>query len=136
MDNSQDNYQNNTEERRSEVHTIAQTKSPVKIENIKCQSYKQDDDLTLKKISKITALEKIDLSQVVDAIIVFPFKTSERATYRSESRSIPNKLGQAYQFRCKGGILHKQEFVIRDPTSSAKLTLWEKYLGCLEINQT
>ena len=40
-------------ERRSEVHTIAQMKSPVKTKNIKLASYKQDDDLTLKKCSKI-----------------------------------------------------------------------------------
>ncbi|CAB3982592.1 Hypothetical predicted protein [Paramuricea clavata] len=32
--------------------------------------------------------------------------------------------------------LHKQEVVVRDPTSSAKLALWEYYVGCLEINQT
>ena len=30
------------------------------------------------------------------------------------------------------GQLLKQEVVIRDPTSLAKLTLWEDYVNCLE----
>ena len=116
----------------------------MKIENIKpAASYKQDDDLTLKKFSKITALDKIHfeisncLSQTVDAIM--PLSSLPKL---AKEQLIAVK---AQVFQISGvkrinsdikGTLHKQEVVIRDPTSSAKLTLWENYVGCLNINQT
>ena len=116
----------------------------MKIENIKpAASYKQDDDLTLKKFSKITTLDKIHfeisncLSQTVDAIM--PLSSLPKL---AKEQFIAVK---AQVFQISGvkrinsdikGTLHKQEVVIRDPTSSAKLTLWENYVGCLNINQT
>ena len=114
----------------------------MKIEDIKpAASYKQDDDLTLKKFSKINALDKIHfeisncLSQTVDAIMPSLPKLAKEQLITVKALVFQISGVKRINSDIKG-TLHKHEVVIRDPTSSAKLSLWENYVGCLNINQT
>lgn len=131
-------------ERRSEMHTVAQTKSPVKIENIKAQNSRMNDEVTVKKFSKITPVDKVDFE--------FSNELSKSAADGVMPISSIPKLAREQLVSIKGqvveisgikrinttfkGELRKQDVIVRDPTSSVKVTLWEDYVDCVELEKT
>lgn len=102
-----------------------------------------DDDITLKKFSKITALDKVDfeistcLFQGVDAVMPLSSLSKLAKEQLITVRAQVFHTGGVKRINSEmKGKLSKQKVVIRDTTSSAKLTLWEDYVNCLELNKT
>ena len=78
-----------------------------------------------------------DLSQGVDAVMplsAIPKLAKEQLI--SVKAHVYHICGVKHINSEAKGKLMKQEVIIRDTTSSTKLTLWEDYVNCLELNET
>lgn len=131
-------------EKRAELHALASTKSPVKLNNYK-QPSNGDDDFVITKFTKITPLDKNEID--------FPFseELTATATGKPLNISLIHKLA-AEQLICvkakvvslsgvkvlstRYGPLKKQDVIIADPTAYIKIVLWGDYVGTLNLNQT
>ena len=127
-------------EKQTELKTLEQVKSPVKIQNYN----RQKQDLLITKYTKIVPLDKDDVN--------FPHTPMCNADGLLENISSLQKVAAEQVVSIKAevvqtsgcktihtqryGSLKKQEVIIRDNTSSTKVVLWEEYVDCLEINKT
>ena len=116
--------------RRAEINTLAQTKTAVKIENLSLPQNKQDDNITVKKSSKITTLDNIDfqistcLSQNADAIMPLSSlpKLAKEQLVAVKAEVVQIRGIKRISSTMKGK-LSKQEVVLRDTTALAKVIL-------------
>ena len=130
-------------EKQSQLKTLAQTKSPVKIHNFR----KPDDgkDIFITKYTNITALSKDeinfefqdDLTASADDIInlsaVPNLAPEQLITVKGHVESVSAAKLIPSQFQ---GKLKKQELLIRDTTAYTKVVLWEKYVDIVEKGKT
>ena len=132
-------------EKYSELNTLQKTKSPVKITNYNtsaASSGKED----------IIILSKTRISPITSNEINFPYLSELTATGTLPDLSALEKLAAEQLVTIKAevvqvsavktlhtqyqGVLKKQEVIIRDPTTSVKLLLWENSVEMLELNKT
>jgi uncharacterized CHY-type Zn-finger protein len=129
-------------ERRSEMHALAQTKRPVKIENVDLRnSYR--DEITVKKFTKITPVEKCkfvfsqELSSSSDAIMsissVSKLAKEQLVSIKAEVVQVSSVKKISTSFK---GELRKQDVIVRDSTSSIKIVMWEDNVDCVEVEKT
>ena len=119
-------------EKRSELQAIAKSKSPIKLKNYK-QTSSTSDNLTITKFTKITTLEKSEVS------FDYSEEISSASTGKSVSISTIPKLAseQLIQIKAKVvkisgvkvqptrfGPVNKQDVIVADPTASIKIVLW------------
>lgn len=130
-------------EKHTELKTMQQTKSPVKIQNFTHSKNDENGDMMLNKYTKITPLDSTK--------ITFPYSEDLSATGIAPISSIQNLAVEqlvsvkAQVARLSGvkvrqtqhqGTLKMQEAIVRDPTGFIKLTLWEDNVDTLELDKT
>lgn len=132
-------------EKFSELNTLQKTMTPVKITNYNtsaASSGKED----------IIILSKTRISPITSNEIDFPYLTELTASGILPDLSALEKLAAEQLVTIKAevaqvsavktlhtqyqGVLKKQEVIIRDPTTSVKLLLWENSIEMLELNKT
>lgn len=128
-------------EKHSQLHTVAQTRSPLKIQNFT----KPDKGKHIFiKFTNITAPDKDKISfefmdgltAISDGIInissIYNLAPEQLITVRGEVTNISAvKLVATSQ-----GKLKKQELLIRDTTPYKKVILWENHVETVELNKT
>lgn len=132
-------------EKFSELNTLQKTMTPVKITNYNTSaaSSGKEDIIILSKtrISPITSneidfphLTELTASGILPDLSALEKLAAEQlVTIKAEVAQVSavKTLHTQYQ-----GVLKKQEVIIRDPTTSVKLLLWENSIEMLELNKT
>ena len=127
-------------EKQSELKTLKKVESPVKIQNFQ----KPDKDILFNKFTKIKPIEKSDIdfirAEICNSEGFVPNLSSLQNVAGEQVISVKGETAQLsgvkYINTLHHGKLKKQEVVVRDTTSSTKLTLWEENVDCLELNKT
>ena len=122
----------------TEIKTLERTKSPVKLQNYKFSTNKDiiiDQKSSLSPLEEIPfAMSKIMTANDVTNIVFLMNVTAEQIiTLKAEVThvaSVKNIITQHH------GQLQKQEVMLRDPTGTIKLVLWEQYVDALVVNTT
>ncbi|CAB4011402.1 Hypothetical predicted protein [Paramuricea clavata] len=130
-------------DKHSQLKTLQQTKSPIKIENFGHARNDENGDMLIHKFTKIVPIDATTIS--------FPYSDNLTASGIIPISSIANlaveqlvsvKAEVAHLSGVKilqtqhQGTLKKQEVIIRDTTSSIKLTLWGNNVDTLALNDT
>ena len=127
-------------EKQSEMKTLEKVESPVKIQNFQ----KPDKDILLNKFTKIKPIEKSEIdfirAEICNSEGLIPNLSSLQNVAGEQVISVKGEIAQLsgvkYVNTLHHGKLKRQEVVVRDTTSSTKLTLWEENVDCLELNKT
>ena len=128
-----------TPEKQSELKTLENVKSPVKIQNFK----KPVKDILLNRFTKIKAIEKSEIdfnwADICNSEGVVPNISSIQNVAGEQVISLKGEIAQLsglkYVNTLHYGKLKKQEVIVRDTTSSTKLILWEEHVDLLELNE-
>ena len=131
-------------EKRTELQTLAKTKSPVKMKNYK-RSNNDNDDLTITKYTKITPVDKAEV-EFVYAEELSSSATGKPVNILSILNLAPEQLilvkGKVLKMSgvkiqtTRFGKLQKQDVIIADSTAHIKLVLWGEYVNTLQLNKT
>ena len=129
-------------EKQTEMKTLEQVKSPVKIQNYMYDKQKQDVLIT--KYTKVVpmAVDNVDFPHTpmcnADGLLENISSLQKVAAEQvvSIKAEVVQMSGSKFIHTQRYGSLKKQEVIIRDNTSSTKVVLWEEYVDCLEMNKT
>ncbi|XP_028416740.1 uncharacterized protein LOC114540939 [Dendronephthya gigantea] len=131
-------------EKRPGLQALSNSKSPVKLKNYK-QSSNTNDDLTITKFTKVSALDKSEVN------FAFSEDISSASTGKPVNISAISKLASEQLIEIKGkvmkmsgikvqstrfGQVKKQDVIVADPTGTIKLVLWGEYINSLQQNET
>ena len=97
----------------TEIKTLEKTKSPEKI------SFAMSNIITTNDVTKIASLMQVTAEQII--------------THKAEVTHVASVKHIISQHH---GQLQKQEIILRDPTGTIKLVLWEQYVNSLVVNHT
>ena len=103
----------------AEIKTLEKTKSPVKLQNYK---FSRNKDIIIDVTNDVTNIVSL-MNVTAEQIITFKAEVTHVA-------SVKNITSQHH------GQLQKQEVMLRDPTGTIKLVLWEQYVDALVVNTT
>ncbi|XP_074618443.1 uncharacterized protein LOC141877389 isoform X1 [Acropora palmata] len=129
-------------EKRVELHALASTRSPVKLDNYKGPN-NRDEDFVITKFTKIVPIDKkeIDFSfseELTTTATGKPLNISAIQKVAAEQLiSIKAKVVSLSGTKVQStryGQLKKQ--VLADPTAHIKLVLWGDYVDTLQLNKT
>ena len=104
----------------TQVKTLEKTKSPVKLQHYKMSSsndivneiqFEMSNIITANNLSNIGSLMSVSANQLITL--------QAEVTHISQVKDMPT---------INHGELKKQDVMIRDPTGTTKLVLWEKYV--------
>jgi hypothetical protein len=121
-----------------EMKTLEKTKSPVKLQNYKFSTTNDiivDQKTSLSPLQEVPfAISKITTASDVTNIGSLLSVTAEQIiTLKVEVTHIASVKTILTQHH---GQLQKQEVMLRDPTGTIKLVLWEQYVDALVVNKT
>ncbi len=127
-------------EKQSELKTLENVKSPVKIQNFQ----KPAKDVLLNRFTKIKPIEKSEIdfnwADICNSEGFVPNISSIQNVAGEQVISLKGEIAQLsgvkYVNTLHHGKLKKQEVIVRDTTSSTKLILWEQHVDSLELNKT
>ena len=129
-------------EKHFEMNNAQCSKSPVRLQNIRLNEKNGKKDVVILKQTKIATLPSIDCTYSED--LDTSSLTTDIANLRqvAPEQLVSLKVEVAYVDSVKkittqyGSFLMKQELIVRDPTGSVKLILWEDNVETLELHKT
>ncbi len=115
------------------MKTLGKTKSPVKLQNYKFSTTKDiiiDQKISLSPLQEVPfAMSKITTaSDVINIGSLLSVTAEQIITLKVEVAHIASVQTILTQHH---GQLQKQEVMLRDPTGTIKLILWEQYVDAL-----
>ena len=131
-------------EKRAELHALASTRSPIKLDKYK-RPNNRDDDFVITKFTKIVPIDKkeIDFSfseELTTTATGKPLNISAIQKVAAEQlifiKAKVVSLSGAKVQSTRYGQLKKQDVVLADPTAHIKLVLWGDYVDTLQLNKT
>ena len=130
-------------EKHSQLKTLQETKSPVKIENFGHSSNDENGDMLIHKYTKITPIDATKIifsySDGLTATGVVPISSIVNLAVEqlvSVKAQVAHLSGVKIVQTQHQGTLKKQEVIIRDTTGCIKFTLWGDNVDTLELNNT
>jgi len=125
-------------QKQPELKTLQVTKTPVRVSNF---STSNTGDIILDNHTKITPLDSLPFTYSDSLTTTGTASISSLAQVAAEQlvtvkAQVSHVSGVKKIPTSRQGVLHKQEVIIRDPTGSIKVVLWESYVNSLDTNTT